>query len=233
MFGGGGNANAIDGPDGNTGFRTLTVTLDLTPAGGYNGTNNFGTVTWSDSVLGVLGTTSTSYTYPTARNFGSILVTQASGSKGTINALALYQIAPANTYANWIGSFAFNGFVNPDLSAAGDPDNDGVANALENIFGTSPEVFSQGLTSVSARSGNLVFRHTLSATPASDLATSYEWSPDLVNWNASGASAGGTTVTFGAPVVITPGTPALVEVTASVTGTPVSKLFARFKVTGP
>jgi hypothetical protein len=32
-------------------------------------------------------------------------------------------------------------------------------------------------------------------------------------------------------VVITPGTPDLVEVTATVTGTPASKVFARFKAT--
>jgi hypothetical protein len=229
LFGGGGSANGVDGPDGNTGFRTLTVTLDLTPAGGYNGTSNFGTVTWTDSVLGGLG----SHTYTTARNIGSILISQASGSKGTINALALYQIAPANTYANWINSFAFTGFASPDLGTTGDPDNDGVDNALENLFGTSPEVFSQGVTPVSASGGNLVFRHTLNATPASDLARAYEWSTDLVTWNADGASAGDTTVTFAEPVVITPGTPALVEVTASVTGTPVSKVFTRIKVTSP
>jgi hypothetical protein len=160
-----------------------------------------------------------------------MLISQASGSKGTINALALYQIVPANTYADWINSFAFADIVAPDLSITGDPDNDGLDNALENIFGTSPEVFSQGLASVATSGGNLVFRHTLGATPASDLTGAYEWSTDLVNWHAAGTSAGGTTVTFGPPVEITPGPPALVEVTASVAGTPASKVFARFKVT--
>jgi hypothetical protein len=66
MFGGPGSGNAVDGPDFNTGTRTLTVKLDLTPAGGTNGK-----VTWSDSVLGVIG----SYTYTTAQNFRSILIT--------------------------------------------------------------------------------------------------------------------------------------------------------------
>ncbi len=73
MFGGLGNGGAVDGPDGNSGNRTVTVTLDLTPAGGYNGTNNFGTVIWSDSQLGALG----SYTYTSARDFGSILISEA------------------------------------------------------------------------------------------------------------------------------------------------------------
>jgi hypothetical protein len=144
--------------------------------------------------LGGLG----SHTYTVASNIRSILISQASGSKGTINALALYQIVPANTYADWINSFAFADIVAPDLSITGDPDNDGLDNALENIFGTSPEVFSQGLASVATSGGNLVFRHTLGATPASDLTGAYEWSTDLVNWHAAGTSAGGTWVSASA-----------------------------------
>jgi hypothetical protein len=91
MFGGLGSANPVDGPDNNTGARTLTVTLDLTPAGG-----TFGKVTWSDSVLGVLG----SYTFPGARNFGSILITGAATVTGTISNLTLSQAgqsSPAHT----------------------------------------------------------------------------------------------------------------------------------------
>ncbi len=90
MWGGPLTAGAVDGPDGNTGNRTITVTLDFTPAGGYNGVNNFGKVTWSDDVLKTLG----SYTYATARNFGSILITDSLNSSGTISALTLTQIWP-------------------------------------------------------------------------------------------------------------------------------------------
>lgn len=46
-----------------------------------------------------------------------------------------------------------------------------------------------------------------------------------------GASSGGTTVAFATPAVITTGTPNLVEVTASTTGSPAAKIFARFKAT--
>ncbi|MCX6925179.1 MAG: hypothetical protein NT154_18495, partial [Verrucomicrobia bacterium] len=81
MYGGGGSANAVDGPDFKTGNRMLTVTLDLTPAGG-----TYGKVTWSDSVLGVLG----SYTYTAAKNFGSILITAT--ATGTISNLTLSQV---------------------------------------------------------------------------------------------------------------------------------------------
>jgi hypothetical protein len=88
MWGGPLTGGAVDGPDNNTGNRMLTVSLDLTPAGGYNGVNNFGKVTWSDSVLGALG----GYTYTSAQNFGSILVTDSYNSSGTISALTLTQI---------------------------------------------------------------------------------------------------------------------------------------------
>jgi Bacterial Ig-like domain len=221
MFGGPNNANGVDGPDANTGIHTLTVTLDLTPTGGYDGVSNFGTVSWSDSVLGQLG----SYIYTINRSFDSILITQGVTTT-TINALTLHQTKPSNTFASWIGGFSLNGLtgVNDDF------DGDGLGNAIENLLGSSPQVFSPGLTGVTLSGGNLAFHHTRSTTPASDLTGSYEWSTDLITWHGSGVAAEGTTVTFAPPVVNTPGTPELVEVTASITGS-ASKVFARFKAT--
>ena len=87
MFRGPQTTIAVDGPNDLTGTRTLTVSLDLTPAGGYNGVDNFGTVTWSDSVLGVLG----SATFPTEQDFGALLLSQASGSSGSFSELSLLQ----------------------------------------------------------------------------------------------------------------------------------------------
>jgi autotransporter-associated beta strand protein len=89
-FGGTGNANGLGNITDITGNRTLTVTLDLTPAGGYNGTSNFGRVTWSDSILGTL----TDYTYTSARDFGSILISEANSSGGAVSGLTLTQILP-------------------------------------------------------------------------------------------------------------------------------------------
>lgn len=223
MFGGLTNTNAVDGPDNNTGFRTLTVSLDFTPAGGFDGAANFGTVSWSDSVLGVLA----SYTYPTSRSFNSILLTQAATST-TINALALYQTgSAAPMYADWINGFSVGGLteVNDDF------DRDGLGNAVENLMGTAPDAFNAGLTPSSGGAGTITFRHTRSAAPANDLTGTYEWSADLTTWQGSGAAAGGTTVTFAAPVIVTAGTPDLVEVTATVTGTPAPRIFVRFKAT--
>lgn len=146
---------------------------------------------------------------------------------GASNAIA----PPGNTFADWIGGFEvgeLTGFNN-------DFDNDGLDNALENILGSSPAVSNQGLTAVSLGAGSLKFRHTLAAEAdiAEDLSYEYEWSVDLTNWNASGAQVGGTAVTFGLPEVITPGVdgaPDLVEVTATVGGSPASKVFARMRV---
>ena len=142
-------------------------------------------------------------------------------------------LAPANTFASWLSGFDFSAYSRADLSPNGDADNDGLPNSVENILGTSPAAPSQGLTGVASAPGTLSFQHTLNATPASDLTPTYEWSADLVNWNASGASAGGVTVSFGTPVVDTPGTPDLVQVTATISGSPAAKVFARLKVTQP
>jgi hypothetical protein len=72
---------------GITGNRTVTLTLDLTPAN-YNGTTSFGKVTWSDSVLGAL----TNYTYTTEPSFGSILISGSASSAGKVSALTLTQV---------------------------------------------------------------------------------------------------------------------------------------------
>ncbi len=86
MYAGPRTTDAVDGPDGNTGARTLTATIDFTPAAGYDGTTDFGTVTWSDSVLGDLG----SAALPNS-SFGSILIS-TSKTSGTISNLTLTQI---------------------------------------------------------------------------------------------------------------------------------------------
>lgn len=88
LFGGPGNTSSLDGPDNNTGNRQLTVSLDLTPNGGYDGITHFGTVTWSDSVLGVLGI----HTFTSLRNFGSLLISVPASSSGTVSALTLSQL---------------------------------------------------------------------------------------------------------------------------------------------
>ncbi len=100
MFGGVGNANEVAADDVTySGPRTLTVSLDLTSAGGYDGTSNFGTVTFSDSVAGEFG----SYTYTSDQNFQSILISSATGPGGGLtgdyDALTLVQMPEPSSAA--------------------------------------------------------------------------------------------------------------------------------------
>jgi autotransporter-associated beta strand protein len=197
-------------------------------------------VDWTGGKLNLTGTLDFSGTATSSLRFGTSATGLTSTQLASISAsgwtnfalngsgyLTADVVGGDETFADWIAGFSVGG----QTGINDDYDNDNIDNALENLMGTSPAVFNQGLTLVSSTGGNLKFRHTLSDDPASDLTGAYEWSVNLANWNADGATSGGTTVSFGAPVIITPGTPNLVEVTASVSGTPSSKIFARFKAT--
>ncbi len=132
--------------------------------------------------------------------------------------------APANTYADWLSS-------NPPATGfSTDSDHDGVANGVENILGTNPNISSQGLTQISATASSTVYQHTLNPTIASDVSYGYEWSTDLNEWKAGGqTNTGGTTAT------ITPSGPVsgVVTVTTAITSGPGAKLFTRIKTTQP
>ena len=80
-------ANAIPGP-ACTGTRIVTVSLDFTPAGGWNGTSNFGKVTFSDSIYGTIG----SHTYTANNSFGALFISEAAFSGGMISGLTLAQV---------------------------------------------------------------------------------------------------------------------------------------------
>ena len=101
---------------------------------------------------------------------------------------------------------------------------------MEHVLGTDPNVYSAGLTQVSATASSATYKHTLNPTVASDVSHSYEWSTDLVEWKATTESnTGGTTST------ITPSAPVsgVVTVTTAITSGPAGKLFTRLKVTKP
>ncbi len=137
-----------------------------------------------------------------------------------------------NTYADWIGGYPGVGA----LTALNDDfDRDGQANGIENILGTAPDAGNQGITQVSSTPNILVFRHTLSNTPASNLTRNYEWSTDLQGWFASEATEGGTKVTIASTLITDTTAPAndLVEVTATLTGTAAPGIFVRLKAVKP
>lgn len=97
MFAGLGTSGGVDGPDNNSGARTLTISIDVTSATGP------GTVSWFDSQLGQLGTTG----LPDS-SIGSILITTPTGgSSATISNLTLTQVPePATMSLLAIGGLA-------------------------------------------------------------------------------------------------------------------------------
>jgi hypothetical protein len=90
MWGGlGSGTGSVDGPQLASGPQLVTIVLDLTPTGGYNGTSNFGTVTWYDGTAS--GTDLGSYTYLVDRSFDAIGFSQG-GTTGSVDDLTFSQI---------------------------------------------------------------------------------------------------------------------------------------------
>ena len=140
--------------------------------------------------------------------------------------LALGAIS-GDPYATWIAGYPGVGALN---GPADDPDKDGLANSIENYLGTLPTASSPGLAPVSSTPTSLVFRHSRSNNPASDLATSYEWSMDLATWRLPGATAGGVGLTIGTTTIEDTFAPDndLIEVTVTFTGNP-QTLYVRLR----
>ena len=178
--------------------------------------------------LGTLAAAPYSFTFTPALG-NHTLVAKATDSEGAIGSSVSVNItlnpASSGTYAAWIANYpvaTLNG-INDDA------DHDGLPNGIENYLGTPPDSPNPGLVQISSTATTLVFRHSRSNSPAADLTASYEWSTDLVNWYPSAATAGETTVTIAAATITDTAAPDndLVEVTATVTGTPEPQLFVR------
>jgi hypothetical protein len=105
----------------------------------------------------------------------------------------------------------------------------------QNYLGTSPLVSTPALTAVSSDGQSITFRHSRSNLAAVNLISSYQWSPDLTTWLASGQQAGEATVTIATSLLSNTDAPAndLIEVTATVTGGTLEKLYLRLRVTKP
>jgi alpha-galactosidase len=131
--------------------------------------------------------------------------------------------APGNTFADWIGGFGLPG---DQLGFDQDPDRDGLASGIENFFGTNPNAFSQGLTAGAHDVGatTFTFTHPQNPTPAADLTAACRWSTDLTTFHGHGeTNPAGTRVDF-TTQANTP-LPGTTTVTATVTGTPIGRLF--------
>lgn len=152
---------------------------------------------------------------------------------GTGSLLVTSGPAPSNTYSTWIAGYP-GAAVAPGFNQ--DADGDGITNGVEQVLGTDPSLGTSGLVQVSSTGTSVKFRHTLTNHPASDVTHTYQWSTDLVNWNASGATnAGGTTATISSTTITDNAAPAndVVEVTVAVTAGPSGKIFARLAANQP
>lgn len=138
------------------------------------------------------------------------------------------EVTPVNDFANWI---ARHEEVGDKSGPNDDPDGDGLPNAIENFLGSSPLAPNAGLTDLAAVDGDFIFRHTRTNEPVIDREAGYEWSVDLENWHAAGATVSGVTVEIVPAAIEDNEAPEndLLEVTASVTGGPVGKLFIRLR----
>lgn len=133
---------------------------------------------------------------------------------------------PVNTFSNWISNPTY-GIAAVDRDLLDDPDGDNLPNGVEAWFGTHPGEFSTGLSGPSTNGTVTTFTHLRNDSPPSDLAISYQWSPDLTNWYAGDGVAGplgGATVNIQA---LTAAGTTTVTATAS---TPLQRVFLRAEV---
>ena len=135
---------------------------------------------------------------------------------------------PVPTFASWINTYPA---IGSQTGFNDDPDGDGLVNGIESYFGTNPGTSNQGLRNLVGTATTITFQHPRNTSPATDVNGAYRWSMDLQNWNASGASQSGTTVTF-TPAPNTPSA-GTTTVTATITGSTPTKVFVDLQVTGP
>ena len=97
-------AHGVQGSMGLSGDQLFTIELDFTPTGGYNGTDNFGTVSFYEGTS-IPANSIGSYTYTSAQSFGSLGMSEVSTSTGTVSDLELTQVLePASMVLMLLGT---------------------------------------------------------------------------------------------------------------------------------
>ena len=108
----------------------------------------------------------------------------------TIFLLVLLQTLYSESYQQWMKSHKLQGEIH---NYKGDYDSDGIANALEYVFGSNPLRKSKQCINPKIRDGKLHIQHSVNST-IEDVEVEYLWSKDLISYQSSGEAASDGTV---------------------------------------
>jgi hypothetical protein len=111
--------------------------------------------------------------------------------------LGTYLDTALEDYAAWIDGF-FEGNMDPNTIGFGaDPDFDGIANGIEALIGGNPNAPGVFATTELTKTGNVfTFLYPQDKSVPVGVTAAYEWSTDLANWQGTGESFGGVTMTL-------------------------------------
>jgi autotransporter-associated beta strand protein len=174
---GGHHALAVAATTGAQVTRTITGALDLTAVG-----NILDLTAASTPAPGgpyVLVTATGGIT-------GAPTTVNLSGLAGTVavngNNLELTVTAPPAGYTSWIDGF---GLAAADKDPLDDPDNDGMANALEYVLNATPSVSDPSkLPTLSVTGADFVFSFTRREESAADTTQVFQYGSNLAGWTS-------------------------------------------------
>jgi hypothetical protein len=215
-------------------FAPATTTYAASVANATSSVTVTPTVTDANATVNVNGTsvTSGSASDPIALAVGTntitVLATAQDGSSSIAYTITVTR-APStiSSFASWAAGKGLS-----DTTPDGDPDNDGLPNALEYVLGGDPTKASPGIAPVASLSGdNIVFTFNRAASSeTTDLTLRVEASTDLVNWNET-YSIGATSASSSPGVAISENGASADTITVTIPRSGTSAKFVRVRAT--